>query len=187
MCKRVPPLPRTLIYWWYNNRKTPYRVMVFNCTHGRNGASFLATILDEAKSQFKAYGREDFSSDDLFTHVIFCSNVTYVHGGFKGGKSQRFFSSRSFSWILFVDLTNRVVAEEIDDPLRDQQRLADAWLNLLPDFPKENVHVLPSIEHAVNVVNELRDGGKEVDALVTGSLHLVGGLIEAAGLGDVAL
>ena len=58
----------------------------------------------------------------------------------------------------------------------------------MPEFPKENVHVLPSIEHAVNVVRDLdASGDKAVDVLVAGSLHLVGGVIEVAGLSDVAL
>jgi folylpolyglutamate synthase len=58
---------------------------------------------------------------------------------------------------------------------------------LVRTFPEENVHVLPSIEHAVRVVRAEADSGKSVDVLVTGSLHLVGGLIEVAGLSDVAL
>lgn len=58
---------------------------------------------------------------------------------------------------------------------------------MAPTFPKENVHVLPSIEHAVGVVREVANSGRPVEALVTGSLHLVGGLIEVAGLSDVAL
>ncbi len=58
----------------------------------------------------------------------------------------------------------------------------------MPDFPKENIHVLPSIEHAVKVVRNLdASGEKDVDVLVAGSLHLVGGVIEVAGLSDVAL
>jgi folylpolyglutamate synthase len=58
---------------------------------------------------------------------------------------------------------------------------------LVPAFPKENIHVLPSIEHAVGVVREEANNGRPVEVLVTGSLHLVGGLIEVAGLSDVAL
>ena len=57
----------------------------------------------------------------------------------------------------------------------------------MPTFPKENAHVLPSIEHAVGVVRKEASNGRSVEVLVTGSLHLVGGLIEVAGLSDVAL
>ena len=72
--------------------------------------------------------------------------------------------------------------------LKTQHELADAWSSLVPSFPKDNVHVLPSIEHAVNVVRKLNaSGDKPVDVLVAGSLHLVGGVIEVAGLSDVAL
>ena len=71
--------------------------------------------------------------------------------------------------------------------LKTQQELAVAWTSLLPTFPSENVHVLPSIEHAVRVVREGTNNGRPVEVLVTGSLHLVGGLIEVAGLSEVAL
>jgi folylpolyglutamate synthase len=51
-----------------------------------------------------------------------------------------------------------------------------------------NVHVLPSIEHAVRTVRGIKsEGEEEVDVLVAGSLHLVGGITEVAGLSDVAL
>ena len=73
------------------------------------------------------------------------------------------------------------------DDLNTQQGLAEAWTSLVPTYPKENVHVLPSIEHAVGVVREEANSGRPVEVLVTGSLHLVGGLIEVAGLSDVAL
>jgi folylpolyglutamate synthase len=48
---------------------------------------------------------------------------------------------------------------------------------------------VPTIEHAVNVVRGLESESNDADVsvLVTGSLHLVGGLIEAASLSDVAL
>ena len=57
----------------------------------------------------------------------------------------------------------------------------------MPTFSKENVHVLSSIEHAVGIVREEASNGGPVEVLVTGSLHLVGGLIEVAGLSNVAL
>jgi len=69
-----------------------------------------------------------------------------------------------------------------------QHELASAWKTLIPSFSKENIHVLPSIEHAVQVVNTL-DGSdsRTIDVLVAGSLLLVGGMIEAASLSSVAL
>ena len=73
------------------------------------------------------------------------------------------------------------------DDLKTQQELAEAWASLVLTFPKENAHVLPSIEHAVGVVRREASNGRPVEVLVTGSLHLVGGLIEVAGLSDVAL
>jgi len=97
---------------------------------------------------------------------VFCTNITYADGHFKG------------------DLTAVTV---VKDDLKTQQGLADAWTSLVPNFPKENVHVLPSVEHAVGIAREEASKGRPVEVLVTGSLHLIGGLIEVAGLSDVAL
>jgi folylpolyglutamate synthase len=66
--------------------------------------------------------------------------------------------------------------------------LADSWKTLIPAFKQENVHVVPSIEHAVKFVHKIRQGVEgPVDTLVAGSLLLVGGLIEVAGLTKAAL
>lgn len=46
------------------------------------------------------------------------------------------------------------------------------------------VHILPSIQHAINVITEVahEQPGHGVDVLVAGSLHLVGGVFEVAKL-----
>lgn len=75
----------------------------------------------------------------------------------------------------------------IPEKLDTQQELAAAWTSLLPTFPNENVHVLPSVEHAVRAVRDEAINGRPTEVLITGSLHLVGGLIEVAGLSEVAL
>ncbi|KAI0352891.1 FolC bifunctional protein [Trametes cingulata] len=145
------------------------RVLIFNCTSGRSGNTFLGAMLKGAAELLKAHGREDDPAT-LFDEVVFCANVTYADGGFKG------------------DLTTLAIPEADLAHLKTQHELADAWSALVPTFPREKIHVLPSIEHAVNVVRRLdASGEKEVDVLVAGSLHLVGGVIEVAGLSDVAL
>ncbi len=65
--------------------------------------------------------------------------------------------------------------------LATQNALREAWLVLTRLSPQTETHAVASIEHAVNIVNGL-DGQKEV--LVAGSLHLVGGVMEVAGLQD---
>lgn len=73
--------------------------------------------------------------------------------------------------------------------LTTQHELASTWKTLVPAFSEDHIHVLPSIEHAVNLVHELQSQqeSKKVDVLVTGSLHLIGGIIEVARLSEVAL
>ncbi|RDX55690.1 FolC bifunctional protein [Lentinus brumalis] len=145
------------------------RVLIFNCTSGRSGNTFLGAMLAKANEQLKKHGHAE-DAGKLFDQVIFCANVTYADGGFKG------------------DLTTLAIPEADLTHLKTQHELASAWSTLVPDFPKENIHVLPSIEHAVKVVRNLdASGEKDVDVLVAGSLHLVGGVIEVAGLSDVAL
>lgn len=58
----------------------------------------------------------------------------------------------------------------------------------MPSFPKDHIHVLPSVEHAIRIVHRLTtESDSPVKALVAGSLHLVGGVIEVADLAEVAL
>ena len=73
--------------------------------------------------------------------------------------------------------------------LAPQRQLGNAWSQLVPSFPDEDVHVLPSVEHALQIVRGVEEAhpDEDVQVLVTGSLHLVGGVIEVAGLAEVAL
>ena len=82
------------------------------------------------------------------------------------------------------DLTSKAISDGDLAALKTQHELATAWRELVPTFSEDKVHVLPSIEHAVDII---RQSPKPVDVLVAGSLHLVGGVIEVAGLKDVAL
>ncbi|KAM0749236.1 FolC bifunctional protein [Meredithblackwellia eburnea MCA 4105] len=93
-----------------------------------------------------------------FEKVIFCTNTTYSSG-----------NSAS-------DLTSNSVDPNDLASLQTQNDLAAAWRGLA----KTHESVLPSIEDAVNSVRELEG---EWDVLVTGSLHLVGGVMQVAGVG----
>ncbi|KAI6034383.1 Mur ligase [Pisolithus microcarpus] len=145
----------------------PTRVLIFNCTSGRSGPAFLGAILEETRESLLRHGREE-KVEDFFGHVIFCSNVTYADGHFKGDLTSRALSN--------ADLVN----------LTTQHELAAAWSQLIPQFPSEAIHVLPSIEHAVRTVRGFSNAAR-IDVLVAGSLHLVGGIIEVAGLASSAL
>jgi folylpolyglutamate synthase len=64
------------------------RVFIFNCTNGRSGSSFLKTIRETIQLRQSLFGYE--SEKEFFDHVIFCTNVTYADGHFKGGKLPSF-------------------------------------------------------------------------------------------------
>lgn len=127
------------------------------------------------------------SSDSFFDHVIFCTNVTYADGHFKGGRLSVF--SETYRLVTFSkDLTTVAVPTEALTTLAVQHQLASSWSSLVPSFPSSHVHVLPTIEDAVQFTRSINANSKiAIKVLVTGSLHLVGGLIEAAGLADQAL
>ncbi|KAF8663430.1 hypothetical protein AX16_001000 [Volvariella volvacea WC 439] len=145
------------------------RVLVFNCTSGRSGGAFLSTIYNVIVARLQIFGVSE-APENFFEHVIFCTNVTYADGHFKG------------------DLTTMAIPERDLSTLRVQRELAEAWSTIVPNFPQTNIHVFPSIEHALREVHRLKDTTTDpVQVLTTGSLHLIGGIIEVAGLADVAL
>jgi len=64
------------------------------------------------------------------------------------------------------------------DKLSVQNQLAETWKTT---DPKTDVKVVKTIEEAVGLIRTLADekqDGDDVMALVTGSLHLVGGFLE---------
>lgn len=93
-----------------------------------------------------------------FTHVIFCTNTTFKEAGFKPD-------------LLSVN-TN---ASDVE-ALKVQNELAEAWKSI---DQQAEVSVVRTIEEAVEVVKSASNTSTgEVAALVTGSLHLVGGFLE---------
>lgn len=91
-----------------------------------------------------------------FEHAIFCPNTTYRDAGYK------------------ADLVSINTNKDDVSSLRVQQELAKNWDTI---DSKSTVHVVNTIEDAVARARDLA-GGHQAEVLVTGSLHLVGGLIE---------
>jgi folylpolyglutamate synthase len=57
-------------------------VLIFNCSGGRAGETLLGTLLEAGA---KATGQTVQQVGERFKEVIFCTNVTYTDGHFKGG------------------------------------------------------------------------------------------------------
>ncbi|WVQ62257.1 uncharacterized protein L199_000396 [Kwoniella botswanensis] len=149
---------RSCAEWAFAEGKKP-DVLIFNCSGGRAGESLLNELL-ETGSKVKGVSREDLGRG--FAKVVFCTNVTYTDGHFKS------------------DLHATAIDPNDLSQLATQNALRDAWLKLNPEYNPDNVHAVPSIQHAVKIVREA--GERQV--LVAGSLHLVGGVMEVAGLQD---
>ncbi|RXW24644.1 hypothetical protein EST38_g1235 [Candolleomyces aberdarensis] len=146
----------------------PLRVLIFNCTSGRSGDTFIGTALETIRSQLSGLSSQE-TAEGFFDRVLFCTNITYADGHFKG------------------DLTTLAIPEEDLAVLKTQQQLATAWSTHLPQYPTSNIFVLPSVEHAIRNLETLNTTERPLQVLVSGSLHLVGGVIEVAGLSEVAL
>ena len=86
------------------------------------------------------------------------------------------------------DILDLTTEDVLSAELGTQQAFSAAWSSLVPDFDPSHIHVLPSIEDAIREVERISTvTSKSVQVLVTGSLHLVGGVIEVAGLSELAL
>ena len=166
------------------------RVLIFNCTSGRSGSGFLTTILDTIDLQLQRQNI-GYSAKTFFDRVIFCTNVTYMDGGSKPGRSMLLLYAKAnpvgLNLVASPDFVSLGTPESSLEKLTVQNELATAWSSLVPEFPPSHVHVLPSIQHAVEVIRSIQGQSKSLDILVCGSLHLVGGIIEVADLAEIAL
>ena len=129
------------------------RILLFN--QQTRDAPALARALHETLAQ-------SLKAQRPFSHVVFCTNVTSMNAGYRPDLA----SSNSD-------------AKEVQE-MNVQKALKTAWQEIDPETA---VEVKGSIEEAVQwirgVVKDQRRGEEEeVMALVTGSLHLVGGFLD---------
>ncbi|KAE8224344.1 hypothetical protein CF326_g8052 [Tilletia indica] len=134
------------------------RVFIFNCTNGRSGPALLGAVLDEIERFLDPEGKGEgyAKAREFFSDVAFCTNVTF-HDGRSAG-----------------DLTSKAVDPSDLEALTVQRELSEAWKTLVGEGEGgSEVHVLPSIEDAVVLAKKVEG----TDVLVSGSLHLVGGVM----------
>ena len=137
------------------------RILVFN-QQTRDSAGLARALHSTLKTSATAEG-----NGTCFTHAVFCTNVTFKEAGYR------------------PDLVSMNTNAEDVEALRVQNELARVWREVAPET--EGVVVKGTIEEAVEYVREVAREEKEkskdadeidVSVLVTGSLHLVGGLLE---------
>ncbi|KAI4865306.1 FolC bifunctional protein [Hypoxylon rubiginosum] len=131
-------------------KKTGPKALIFNQQGRDEAVHFLEGMLSSLKAQ----------GQGPFEHVVFCTNVTYAETGYKR------------------DFVNYQYDPAAVKALTAQRAFAEKWSAL---DPQAKVVVLPTIEDAINHVRELGKTsvgeGETVQALITGSLHLVGGAL----------
>ena len=150
----------------------PVRVLIFN--QQLRAAEPLLVRLHETLSSSSSSSLPPLQRQP-FTHVLFCSNVTFRKTGYKPD-------------LVSVNSNSEEVGE-----LSVQTRLAEVWNDLegrgggrdQAEGSIVQVRVLGTIEEAVDVVRGLASqqklegsGRGGVSVLVTGSVHLVGGVLE---------
>ncbi|KAL3465527.1 FolC bifunctional protein [Aspergillus heterothallicus] len=132
------------------------RVLIFN-QQTRDSNALAQALFDTLKAAL--------NSDTPFSHVIFCTNVTYKQAGYR------------------PDLVSINTDGAAVEKLQVQNGLAEKWRGI---DPSAEVKVYGTIEEAVDFTRELaakeraRLAGDEAPVMtfVTGSLHLVGGFLD---------
>ncbi|KAL3450126.1 Mur ligase [Aspergillus insuetus] len=132
------------------------RVLIFN-QQTRDSHALAQALFDTLRTAL--------NSDTPFSHVIFCTNVTYKQAGYR------------------PDLVSINTDGAAVEKLQVQNGLAEKWRGI---DPSAEVKVYGTIEEAVDFTRELaarekdRLAGDEAPIMtfVTGSLHLVGGFLD---------
>lgn len=153
--------------------RAPRRILLFN-QQTRDAASLaqalhsaLTAALVEARSDMRRSGVND-GAEPLFAHILFSTNVTFGAGaGYKPD-------------LLSINTSATDVAS-----LSVQRGLADTWRKLEGECDAKSeycgekctVEVQDTLEAAIARIRKLA-GDEECVVLVTGSLHLVGGVLE---------
>ncbi|KAI8624108.1 tetrahydrofolylpolyglutamate synthase [Xylariaceae sp. FL1651] len=133
------------------NKSGP-KALIFNQQGREEAIDFLEGMITSLKTHVQG-------DNNTFEHVVFCTNVTHAETGYKR------------------DFVNHQYDPEAIKALTAQHGFADKWKTL---DPKAKIVVVPTIEDAINHVRGLGgsvDEGQTVQALITGSLHLVGGAL----------
>ncbi|CDU25310.1 related to tetrahydrofolylpolyglutamate synthase (met6+) [Sporisorium scitamineum] len=140
------------------------RIFVFNCTNGRSAHELLSSVLDAVERGLggqpgsSSHGTSRYSlAKDYFDQAIFTTNITFEGGGWSSELTSKLLDD--------ADLANLTV----------QNQLAETWKQLVPESSTE-VRITPSIQAMHNHVLEAAQN-QQVDCLVSGSLHLVGGVM----------
>ncbi|KAK3938899.1 Mur ligase [Diplogelasinospora grovesii] len=140
--------------WWFADecsKRTGRKVLIFNQQGRSEAVDFLEDLCNTVK--------EADPAGNGFETVIFCTNVTYAKTGYK------------------QDFVNHQQNPKDIEKLTMQRLFADKWSAI---DPSAKVMVIPSIEQAIETVRrevEYVSDGQTVQALITGSLHLVGGAL----------
>lgn len=73
-----------------------------------------------------------------------------------------------------VEFENRNTSTQAVKELAVQKRFAEVWAE---SDQMPTIHTLPTIQDAIELIEELSEEQEATDVFVTGSIHLVGGIL----------
>lgn len=164
-----------------SSEKPKKRILIFN-QQTRDAVSLAETLhqtLSKAILAPLAAKDVDEQKRPLFTHAIFCTNVTFsseTPGSTQQPKNSATNSSKQ-SGHYKADLVSINTSSDDISTLTVQRKLAAAWESV---EPSSIVAVQPTIQSAIESVRALakEETRRKIVVFVTGSLHLVGGVLE---------
>ena len=144
-------------------KRSPPRILLFN-QQTRAGVPLLQKLVQAIGS--------DSPNSIKFTHAIFCTNLTFADSGYKAD-------------LVSINANGQAIQD-----LSVQHEFATFWRDLMLDQNERcDVHVVRTIEDAIRTCRKIARDWNSEDAhpdrpddkptvLATGSLHLVGGVLE---------
>lgn len=131
-----------------DSKEESTKVLIFNQQGRGNIDALVSTLYNTVKFTVK------------FDYVIFTTNITWSDGNYN------------------TDLVSLNNSQEEVSKLSVQKQSATIWSDLDQNNDLDSqIKIFPDIETSTTFVKSLTSNGKQVDVFVSGSLHLVGGLL----------
>ncbi|EDO01824.1 hypothetical protein SS1G_04299 [Sclerotinia sclerotiorum 1980 UF-70] len=147
---------------WFSDKvaeKNGPRVLIFNQQGHREAIGLLEGLHSATKESIK------------FDHVIFCTTSIQKENASKTGNSAS--PTPTEHLLIPPDFVNLSYDPKSISELTMQKAFAEKWRSL-DSNPDTDVQVLPSVDDALEYVRSLSTDDAHPQALITGSLHLVG-------------
>lgn len=146
------------------NSAVPVRVLVFNQQDRQEGIE----LLKRFKKDLEKAGAGDW------THVIFCTNVTWKSKGYSGGLLSPESFNNNTNTNQPTDLVDKNHDPNVISSMTTQKAFQATWREA---GSSAEIKVVPTLEEVVDFVHGLAAGKAKAQVLVTGSFRHMGGIL----------